>query len=159
VQLSPASAWRQPTYKVRGAGAKLRRSNDQSVYQISACSGVPYVARYLFLTYYLVFSLTHICHLTKPGRESSGIEVEYILDNRLLFDCSELMPGITSFWAIRGSVVLASYCCMRYVERLSSASEALKLMCSMGRKSKLNSAFSVRRLCVLLLRHVMLIRD
>jgi hypothetical protein len=48
---------------------------------------------------------------------------------------------------------------MRYVERLSSASEALKLMCSMGRKSKLNSAFSVRRLCVLLLRHVMLIRD
>jgi hypothetical protein len=48
---------------------------------------------------------------------------------------------------------------MRYIERLSSASEALKLMCSIGRKSKLNSAFSVRRLCVLLLKHFKLIRD
>jgi hypothetical protein len=69
------------------------------------------------------------------------------------------MPGIASFWAIRSSNVLASQCCIRYVKRLSSASEARKLMCSMGRKSKLNSAFSVRRLCILLSRNVMLIRD
>jgi hypothetical protein len=53
------------------------------------------------------------------------------------------MLGITSFWAIRDSVVSASQCYMRYVERLSSASEALKLICSIGRKGKLNSAFSI----------------
>jgi hypothetical protein len=52
----------------------------------------------------------------------------------LLFSFSKLMLGIATFWAIRDSVVSASQCCMRYVERLSSASEALKLMCSIGRK-------------------------
>jgi hypothetical protein len=40
---------------VRGAGANLRGSNDQSMYQSSAYSGVLYVTRYLFLIYYLVF--------------------------------------------------------------------------------------------------------
>jgi hypothetical protein len=54
------------------------------------------------------------------------------------------MLGIASFWAIRNSVVSASQYCMRYVERLSSGSEALKLMCIIGGKGKLNSAFSIR---------------
>jgi hypothetical protein len=66
------------------------------------------------------------------------------LDNRLLFSFSELMLGIASFWAIRNSVVSASQYYIRYVERLSSASEALKLIYIIGRKGKLNSTFSIR---------------
>jgi hypothetical protein len=46
-----------------------------------------------------------------------------------------------------------------YVERLSSASEASELVCIIGRKGKLDSAFSVRRLRVLLLRHVVLMGE
>jgi hypothetical protein len=45
------------------------------------------------------------------------------------------------------------------VERLSSALEALELVCIVGRKSKLDSAFSIRQLRVLLLRNVVLIRE
>jgi hypothetical protein len=60
MRLSPALAWRQPAYKVRGVGANLRRSNDQSMYQSSACSGVLYVARYLFLNILLGIPLTAI---------------------------------------------------------------------------------------------------
>jgi hypothetical protein len=59
MRLSPALAWRQPAYKVRGVGANLRRSNDQSMYQSSACSGVLYVARYLFLNILLGIPLTY----------------------------------------------------------------------------------------------------
>jgi hypothetical protein len=58
MRLSPALAWRQPAYKVRGVGANLRGSNDQSMYQSSACSGVLYVARYLFLNILLGIPLT-----------------------------------------------------------------------------------------------------
>jgi hypothetical protein len=58
MRLSPALAWRQSAYKVRGVGANLRRSNDQSIYQSSACSGVLYVARYLFLNILLGIPLT-----------------------------------------------------------------------------------------------------
>jgi hypothetical protein len=59
MRLSPALAWRQPAYKVRGVGANLRGSNDQSMYQSSACSGVLYVARYLFLNILLGIPLTN----------------------------------------------------------------------------------------------------
>ena len=48
---------------------------------------------------------------------------------------------------------------MRYVKRLTSTSEALKLSCSIGRIGKLNSTFSIRQLSVLLLRYVILIRE
>jgi hypothetical protein len=45
---------------------------------------------------------------------------------------------------MRDSVVLGSQCRRRYFERLSSASEASELVSIVGRKGKLDSAFSVR---------------
>jgi len=48
---------------------------------------------------------------------------------------------------------------MRYAKRLRSAPEASKLVVVIDRKSKLNSAFLVRYLRVLLLRHVALIGE
>jgi hypothetical protein len=69
------------------------------------------------------------------------------------------MLGVASFRAMQDSVVSTIQCRPRYIEHLSSASEASKLMCSIGRKGKLDSAFSVRYLRVLLLRHVALIRE
>ena len=57
---------------------------------------------------------------------------------------------------MRNSVVSASQRRRRYAKRLSSASEAFELVVIIGRESKLNSAFFVRRLRVLLLRHIAL---
>jgi hypothetical protein len=48
---------------------------------------------------------------------------------------------------------------MRYAERLRSTLEASKFVVVIGRKSKTNSAFLVRYLRVLLLRHIAFIRE
>jgi hypothetical protein len=68
------------------------------------------------------------------------------------------MLGVASFRAMQDSVVSTIQCRLRYVKHLSSGSEASKLTCSIGRKGKLDSAFSIRYLHVLLLRHVALMR-
>jgi hypothetical protein len=60
---------------------------------------------------------------------------------------------------MRNSMVSASQYRRRHVKCLSSAPEALKLVTIIGRKSKLNSTFLVRYLRVLLLRHIVLMRE
>jgi hypothetical protein len=60
---------------------------------------------------------------------------------------------------MQDSVVSTIQCRLRYIKHLSSALEASKLTYSIGRKGKLDSAFSIRYLRVLLLRHVALIRE
>jgi hypothetical protein len=124
--------------------------------------------RYKYLSLVLAYRLTtthtqhficYICHLAQPGRKSSRIKVENVLGNCLLFSCSKLLLAVASFKDVCDSVVSASQCRMWYVEHLSSASEASKLTCSIGRKGKLDSALSIKWLRVFLLRHVTLMRE
>jgi hypothetical protein len=95
-------------------------------------------------TAYTQHFIGYILYLAQPGRESSRIKVENVSGNRLLFSRSKLLSAVMSFKDVRDSVVSASQCRMGYVEPISSASEASKLTCSIGRKGKLDSAFCVR---------------
>jgi hypothetical protein len=112
-----------------------------------------------FNTTYTKHFIINIYHLRQPECEASQIDVKDVLDNCLLLSRSDLMSVVASIRAMRDSVVLASQCCMRYVESLSSTPEAWKMLCIIGIESELDSAFSIRWLCVLMLRNVALMSD
>jgi hypothetical protein len=100
----------------------------------------------------------YICHLAQPGRKSSRIKVEDVLDNCMLFSRSKLLAIWSSLGSRGDSVEPIREPLVWNVKGCSSASQALKLACSIGQKSKIKSAPFLNSYRVVLLRHYVLRR-
>ncbi|KAF1923093.1 uncharacterized protein M421DRAFT_36278, partial [Didymella exigua CBS 183.55] len=72
-------------YQAKPALQNLRILTESSLLRRARYKAIsPALANRLATAYSQQF-ISHICHLAQPGRKSSQVEVEYVLDDRLLF--------------------------------------------------------------------------
>jgi hypothetical protein len=106
----------------------------------AACRGSESCAKVFanrLATAYVQHFISHICHLTRPGRESSRTKVEPISDDCLLFSSSEILAVSGSFCAKGQPMGAIRERAAFDVNGLSSSLMALELPRFIGFKGKL----------------------